>query len=102
MAMIRTFRMYLWYYSMSALLLMAKNRFAFNRWLDSLIVMLDCNFRLKSKDRSISSDPALGSGLAYYVEEDSYQAYLKDCPEQVEVKSLSYHSLVLSNAMLQG
>lgn len=64
------------------------------RWLDSLIVMLDCNFRLKSKDRSITTDPALGSGLAYYVEEESYQAYLRECPEQTEVKLLLHLRLI--------
>lgn len=51
--------------------------------------MLDANFRLKSKDRGIESDPALGSGLAYYVEEDKYQKYLKTCPDQTEVSFLS-------------
>ena len=49
--------------------------------------MLDANFRLKSKDRDIKSDPALGSGLAYYVNEDNYQEYLKVAPEQTEVSS---------------
>lgn len=49
------------------------------------MVMLDANFRLKSKDREIKSDPALGSGLAYYVEENNYQDYLSTCPEQTEV-----------------
>ena len=49
------------------------------------MVVMDANFRLKSKDRDIKSDPALGSGLAYYVEESAYQEYLKGCPEQTEV-----------------
>lgn len=55
------------------------------RWLDTLTLMLDANFRLKSKERGIRSDPALGSGLAYYVEEDKYQDYLKTCSDQTEV-----------------
>ena len=50
--------------------------------------MLDANFRLKLKDRDIKSDPALGSGLAYYVEENAYHEYLKGCPEQTEVRTL--------------
>lgn len=54
------------------------------------MVMLDANFRLKSKDREIKSDPALGSGYAYYVNEDNYQAYLKNCPEQTEVSPTSF------------
>lgn len=57
----------------------------FISWLDTLYVMLDVNFRLKSKNRGINDDPSLGSGLAYYVNEDAYQAYLKECPEQTEV-----------------
>ena len=48
--------------------------------------MLDANFRLKSKDREIKSDPSLGSGLAYYVEETRYRDYLNTCPEQTEVR----------------
>ena len=56
-----------------------------NRYLDKLFVMLDANFRLKSKDREIKSDPSLGSGLAYYVEETRYRDYLSTCPEQTEV-----------------
>lgn len=59
-------------------------------FLDKLMVMLDANFRLKSKDRDIKSDPALGSGYAYYVEENDYQAYLKTCPEQTEVSLMSF------------
>lgn len=47
--------------------------------------MLDANFRLKSKERGITSDPALGSGLAYYVEEVKYQTYLMTCSDQAEV-----------------
>lgn len=57
----------------------------FISWLDTLYVMLDANFCLKSKNRGINDDPSLGSGLAYYVNEDAYQAYLKECPEQTEV-----------------
>lgn len=54
------------------------------RWLDTLTLMLDANFRLKSKERGIKSDPALGSGLAYYVEEEKYQEHLKTCSDQTE------------------
>lgn len=54
-------------------------------WLDTLTLMLDANFRLKSKERGIKTDPALGSGLAYYVEEGKYQDYLKTCTDQTEV-----------------
>lgn len=56
--------------------------------------MLDANFRLKSKDRGINSDPALGSGLAYYVEEDKYQEYLKTCSDQTEVSFLCRNGII--------
>lgn len=52
--------------------------------------MLDANFRLKSKERGIKSDPALGSGLAYYVEEEKYQEYLKTCSDQTEVFNFEF------------
>lgn len=60
-------------------------------WLDSLFLMMDANFRLKSKDRGIKSDPALGSGLAYYVEEEKYQAYIRTCSDQTEVRLQFYY-----------
>lgn len=53
--------------------------------------MMDANFRLKSKDRGIKSDPALGSGLAYYVEEEKYQAYIRTCSDQTEVRLQFYY-----------
>lgn len=62
-----------------------------------MYVMLDANFRLKSKDRNVQDDPSLGSGLAYYVEEEAYKSYLKDCPEQTEVGILT---IILSTTWL--
>lgn len=55
--------------------------------------MLDANFRLKSKERGIQDDPALGSGLTYYVEEEAYQNYLKGCPSQTEVRHFALYSM---------
>lgn len=60
-----------------------------------MYVMLDANFRLKSKDRNIQNDPSLGSGLAYYVEEEQYQQYLKDCPKQTEVSNYNHRLIVI-------
>lgn len=55
-------------------------------FLDSIYVMLDANFRLKSKKRKkIKYDRPLGSGLAYYVADDPYKEYLASCPPQTEV-----------------
>ena len=41
------------------------------RWLYSLFLAVDANFRLKLKDRKIK-DPEIGSGWAYFVENDRY------------------------------
>lgn len=54
--------------------------------------MLDANFRLKSKERGIKSDPALGSGLAYYVEEEKYQEHLKTCSDQTEASFFVFNT----------
>lgn len=62
----------------------------FDRWLSSEFVMLDANFRLKSKQRNLS-DPPLGDGLAYYVENTTYMSHVKASGEQTEVWVPSIH-----------
>lgn len=47
------------------------------RWLYSLFIAIDANFRLKLKTRGIK-DPELGSGLAYFVNAKEFEAHLKD------------------------
>lgn len=47
--------------------------------------MLDANFRLKLKDRKVV-DPALGPGLAYYVQEQPYLDHIKASGPQTEVR----------------
>ncbi|EIW79870.1 hypothetical protein CONPUDRAFT_57971, partial [Coniophora puteana RWD-64-598 SS2] len=48
-----------------------------NRWLYSLFVGVDANFRLKRKNVSnADSDPSLGCGLSYFVREKPYKDYL--------------------------
>lgn len=54
------------------------------RWVDTEFVMLDANFRLKSKQRNLI-DPPLGGGLAYYVDNQVYMAHVKASGEQTEV-----------------
>lgn len=54
------------------------------RWLDTEYVMLDANFRLKSKQRNLV-DPPLGGGLAYYVDNADYMAHVHACGAQTEV-----------------
>jgi hypothetical protein len=50
-----------------------------DRWLYSLFVAIDANFRLKRK--AVSSDqvdPGLNAGWAYFVEERAYKSYLSE------------------------
>ena len=46
--------------------------------------MLDANFRLKLKQRNLT-DPPLGGGLAYFVEQEPYMSHVKAVGPQVEV-----------------
>ena len=63
------------------------------RWLHSLFVAIDANFRLKQKTRGIK-DPELGSGLAYFVNTTKFEAHLKSHTEENEVS--------ISNLFLSG
>ena len=64
-----------------------------HRWLYSLFIAIDANFRLKLKTRGIN-DPELGSGLAYFVNAPKFEAHLKSHVEEEEV-SLSNLVLLL-------
>ncbi|KAF8547239.1 hypothetical protein OG21DRAFT_1425225, partial [Imleria badia] len=49
------------------------------RWLYALFVSIDANFRLKR--RAVSNDevdPSLSRGWGYFVEDLSYQSYLRE------------------------
>lgn len=54
------------------------------RWLYSLFVAIDANFRLKLKTRGIR-DPELGSGLAYFVNASKFEVHLKSRVDQDDV-----------------
>jgi len=54
------------------------------RWLYSLFLAIDANFRLKLKTRAIK-DPELGSGLAYFVDIVKFQNHLKNSTREDEV-----------------
>lgn len=54
------------------------------RWLYSLFIAMDANFRLKLKTRGIK-DPELGSGLAYFVNATKLEAHLKNYVDEREV-----------------
>ena len=54
------------------------------RWLNTLILSMDANFKLKSKERGIR-DPELAPGWSYFVHEEQYQEFLKNHVDQPEV-----------------
>ena len=47
-----------------------------SRWLYTLFLMMDANFRARCKDRGLE-ETQLAPGWAYFVEESKYQAHLK-------------------------
>lgn len=68
--------------------------YASARWLYSLNLTIDANFRLKNKARGIDNDPPLGDGWGHWVPNDPYQKYIKDNGHQKEVSlavSLKVH-----------
>lgn len=61
-------------------------------WKSTLMISLDACFKLKLKDRKFV-DPDLGTGLAYMVNEEKYQAHLVHCakdPPPPEVRQYFY------------
>ena len=58
------------------------------RWLYSLFLAIDANFRLKLKTRAIK-DPELGSGLSYFVDTIGFQEHLESGVNQDEVSLLT-------------
>ena len=61
------------------------------RWLYSLFLAVDANFRLKLKDRKIK-DPEIGSGWAYFVENNQYIKHVSQKTEDVEVSNFHFGS----------
>ncbi|KAG1821349.1 hypothetical protein EV424DRAFT_1511830 [Suillus variegatus] len=65
------------------------------RWLHSLFLAIDANFRLKR--RFISNDikdPGLSRGWGYFVEEKKYKAYLHDHGDEAQESACVSHSAV--------
>lgn len=58
----------------------------YHRWLYSLFIAIDANFRLKLKTRGIR-DPELGSGLAYFVNSEKFEAHLKSHVDEDDVST---------------
>lgn len=54
------------------------------RFLYTLYIAVDANFKLKGKDRGIN-DPELAPGWASFVEEAGYQEHIKNYVNQPEV-----------------
>ena len=57
------------------------------RWLYSLILAMDGNFKLKQKTRDIK-DPEFGSGLAYFVNVKKFEDHLKRHVDENEVRAI--------------
>ena len=54
-----------------------------------MILTVDANFRLKSKDKGIKNDPALSDGWGYWVPNKDYHKYLEKYGVQAEVSLLT-------------
>jgi hypothetical protein len=63
---------------------MADTLISFYRWLYSLFLAVDVNFRLKLKDHKIN-DPEIGSRWAYFVENNRYIEHVSKSTDDVEV-----------------
>ena len=58
-----------------------------SRWLYMLIVAMDANFRLKNRLRKTTrSEPMLGLGMSYFVDDKPYTDYIKNYIDQEEVR----------------
>ena len=57
-----------------------------NRWLYSLFLAEDANFKQKARARSdISKDPPLGPGWGTFVENEAYLHQISTAPNKTEV-----------------
>jgi Kyakuja-Dileera-Zisupton transposase len=70
------------------------------RWIYSLLITLDANFRLKLKDKRIKNDPPLGDGWGHWVEQKLYMEYIKKYGHQEEVSNPNIQQILI-NAGLQ-
>ncbi|KAF9782109.1 hypothetical protein BJ322DRAFT_1009547 [Thelephora terrestris] len=68
------------------------------RWLYSLFLAVDANFRLKLKDRKIH-DPEIGSGWAYFVENKKYIEHVSQITNSIEVSGCdsAFHAVNQAN-----
>ena len=66
-----------------------------SRWLYSLFVTMDTNFRLKLKSCGIQ-DPELGSGLAYFVNNAKFEVHLENHAGEDNVSISIFYCLAVS------
>jgi hypothetical protein len=60
------------------------------RWLYSLILAIDANFRLKLKNRGIKNDPPLGDGWGHWAPNGPYKEYINTYGWQEEVSTRTF------------
>ncbi|TFK79956.1 hypothetical protein K466DRAFT_504721 [Polyporus arcularius HHB13444] len=70
------------------------------RWLYTLFLMVDANFRAKLKDRGLT-DCELGSGWSYYVEQKKFKAHVATIGSQNDTSSCSAEHKAIQNANLR-
>jgi hypothetical protein len=71
------------------------------RWLYTLFVGIDANFKLKRKKvSSEKADPSLSKGWSYFVEEKTYKTFLEQHKNQPQEKSTcsNYDAMAKANS----
>ena len=58
------------------------------RWLYTLYLAIDANFRLKMKDRGIKNDKPLGPGWAYMVDDAKLREEVPKHRQPIEVRKI--------------
>lgn len=69
------------------------------RWLYTLFLMCDVNFRAKLKDRGFD-DFELGDGWSYFTESAGYQQHLVQAGDQTEVRLRHKHCMAFKVRIL--
>lgn len=76
---------------------LAYDRYFLFRFLYTLFVAVDANFKLKGKERGLT-DIELGPGWASFVAEDGYQVYISNYEDEGEVRQ--HHAILLCSMIL--
>ncbi|TFK79970.1 hypothetical protein K466DRAFT_504692 [Polyporus arcularius HHB13444] len=70
------------------------------KWLYTLFIMVDANFRAKLKDRGLE-DAELGPGWAHYVENSKFKAHVDSLGKQTDTSTCSAEHKAIQNANLR-